>query len=125
MHGVVRPGLTLSARLAALAAICASLCACTIVRVQSESGVRTTYYPGVAVIRITRADSVQVVEVESIGAAAVGNQANFGWSHSRIALVPPGRCQLIAWQIREEQVASLRSLLGPGTEICDREGGTR
>ena len=102
-----------------------SLGACTIVRIQGEGGVRTRYYPGVAVIQITPADSVQVVEVESVGAAAVGNQASLGWSHSRIALVPPGRCQFIAWQASREQAVELRSLFGPGTEICDREGGTQ
>lgn len=123
MLKTARPGSTL--RLAALAALAAGLGACTIVRVGDGRGVRTTYYPGLAVIQITRAESVQVVEVESLGVAGVGNQLNLGWSHSRIALVPPGRCQLIAWRVERQQVAALRDLLGPGTGICDREGETR
>ena len=117
----VRPCLAL-ARAAALAALAASLAACTIVRIGDGRGVRTTYYPGLAVIHITPGESLQVVEVESVGAAAVGNQLNLGWSHSQIALVPPGRCQLIVWQTTRERLAELRNLLGPGAELCDREG---
>jgi hypothetical protein len=111
-------------RPAAFAALAAGLGACTIVRVGDGRGVRTSYYPGVAVIQITRAESVQVVDVESIGAAVVGNRANLGWSHSQIALVPQGRCQFLAWRVGREQVAELRRLLGP-MEICDREGERR
>jgi hypothetical protein len=107
---------------AALAAMAAGLGGCTIVRVGQGAGVHSTYYPGVAVIRITHADAVQVVDVESIGAAVVGNAANFGWSHSRIALVPPGRCQFIAWRMTPEQRTDLRGLLGPRTELCDQKG---
>ncbi|MBC7831203.1 MAG: hypothetical protein H7Y62_04195 [Hyphomicrobium sp.] len=121
MRNMARLGSIL--RPAALAALAAGLGACTIVRVSDGRGVRTSYYPGVAVIQITRPESVQVVEVESIGAAVVGNRANFGWSHSQIALVPPGRCQFIAWRTTRALTAELRALFGPGTEICDREGG--
>lgn len=110
------------ARGAALAMLVAVSSACTIVRVADGRGVRTTYYPGVAVIHVTPADSVQVVEVQSVGAAAVGNQLNLGWSHSRTALVPPGRCQLIAWEMTRERLGELRELLGPGAELCDRHG---
>lgn len=123
MLELVRSGSTLP--LAALAALATGLGGCTIVRVGDGAGVRSTYYPGVAVIQITRADSVQVVEVESVGAGAVGSQFNLGWSHSRIALVPPGRCQFIAWHVTPAQRTELRGLFGAGTEICDREGGTR
>lgn len=125
MPEVARSDSSRMMRVAAIVAAAASLGACTIVRVQSESGIRTRYFPGVAVIQVTRADSLQLVEVESIGAAVIGNQANIGWSHSRIALVPQGRCQLIAWRVELEQVAALRNLYGPGTEICDQEGETR
>ncbi len=124
MGAALQPRSTLLC-LAYLAAIAGGLGGCTVVNVHSETGVRTRYYPGVAVIQLTRAEAVQVVEVESIGATGIGNQLNLGWSHSRIALVPQGRCQLIAWRIERAQVAALRELLGPGTEICDREGGTR
>jgi len=115
-----RAGLAL--RCAALAAIAVGLGGCTVVRIGDGRGVRTFYYPGLAVIRITHTESVQVLEVESVGAAAVGNQLNLGWSHSRIALVAPGRCQFIAWQMTREQLAELRDLLGARTEICDRDG---
>ena len=115
----------LTVRLAALAALAAGLAGCTIVRVGDGAGVRSTYYPGVAVIQITRGDAVQVVEVESVGAAALGNQCTLGWSHSRIALVPQGRCQFIAWRTTPAQRTELRGLLGPGTEMCDREGEIR
>jgi hypothetical protein len=110
------------ARGATLAGLAAALSACTIVRVGDGRGVRTTYFPGLAVIRITPGESVQVVEVESVGAAAVGNQASLGWSHSRIALVPPGRCQLIVWQMTRERLAELRGLFGARTEICGSDG---
>ena len=103
-------------------ALAATLSACTIVSVADGADVRTSYYPGLAVIRITPTDSVQVIEVESIGASAVGNSATLGWSHNRIAIVPPGRCQLILWRPRTAGLNELRSLLGPRTEICDMEG---
>lgn len=105
-----------------LLALTATLSACTIVNVRDGTGVRTSYYPGVAVIRITPTDSVQVVEVESLGASAVGNSATVGWSHNRVAIVPPGRCQLILWRPRTPELDELRGLLGPGTEICDLGG---
>ena len=111
------------ARSAALAAgLLTALSACTIVHVRSPDGVRTTYYPGVAVIRVTPGDSVQVVEVESLGASAVGESATLGWSHSQVALVPPGRCQLILWRPRTTELDELRGLLGQEAEICDLEG---
>lgn len=112
-------------RLAAFAALTVSLGACTVVHVQTDQGVRTRYYPGIAVIQIARGDSLQVVEVESLGATAMGSQLSLGWSHSQLALVPPGRCQFLVWRMEPEQVAALRSLLGRRTEICDREGEAR
>jgi hypothetical protein len=113
-------------RLAGMAGLLlASLSACTIVRVRSPDGVRTSYYPGMAVIRITPTDSVQVVEVESLGPTAVGNSATLGWIHSRVAIMPPGRCQLILWRPRTSDLDELRALLGPRTEICDGEGEGR
>jgi hypothetical protein len=111
-----------SKRLLPALAIAVTLSACTIVKVGNGAGVRTSYYPGVAVIRITPADSVQVVEVKSLGASAVGNSATLGWSHNRVAIVPPGRCQLILWRPRTLELDALRGLLGPGAEICDLEG---
>jgi hypothetical protein len=105
--------------------LAATLGACTVVKVRDERGVRVSYYPGVAVVKITSTDQVQVVEAESVGAAAIGNQFSLGWSHSRIALVPPGRCQFIAWRLTSDQLAELRGLLGPSTEICSSGGETR
>ena len=102
-----------------------ALGACTVVRVNEGSSVRTAYYPGVAVIRITPSDSVQLVEVESLGASAVGNSATLGWSHNRVAIVPPDRCQLILWRPRTPEPTELRSLLGPRTEVCDLKGEGR
>ena len=102
--------------------LAATLSACTIVNVRDSAGVRTSYYPGVAVIRVTPTDSTQVVEVKSLGASSLANSATLGWSHSRIALVPPGRCQLILWRPRTTELDELRGLLGPRTEICDLEG---
>ena len=118
-----RPGIAL--RLAELVALAAGLGACTIVRVGDGGGVRTTYYPGMAVIHVTRGDAMQVVEAESVGAAVVGDRATLGWSHSRIALVPPERCQLIVWDATAAQLAELRRLFGERSEICNREGGAR
>ena len=103
----------------------AALSGCTIVNVSNPDGVRTTYYPGLAVIRVTPTDSVQVIEVESLGASSVANNAALGWNHSRIALVPPGRCQLVLWRADEGEVDELRSLIGPRTEICDSRGPGR
>lgn len=118
----VAPRATSAQRWVVLAAVALGLGGCTIVRVGDGRGVRTSYYPGLAVIHVTPTDSVQVVEVESVGATAVGNQLNLGWNHSRIALVPPGRCQFIAWEMTREQLAELRGLLGARTELCDRDG---
>ncbi len=102
--------------------LAATLSACTIVKVRDAAGVRTSYYPGIAVIRVTPRDSAQVVEVESLGFSAVGNSATLGWSHSRVALVPPGRCQLILWRPRATDFEQLGTLMGPSTEICDVKG---
>lgn len=118
-----RPRSTL--RLTTLAAFAVSLSACTIVRIGDGQGVRTSYYPGVAVIHVTRGDAVQVVEAESVGAALVGDRATLGWSHSQIALVPTERCQLIVWEANADQLAALRRLFGEGAEICNREGEAR
>jgi hypothetical protein len=96
-----------------------------VVKVRDDQGVKVSYYPGLAVIKVTAADRVQVVETESVGAAAVGNQFSLGWSHSRIALVPPGRCQFISWRLTPGQLAELSGLLGPSTEICTSGGETR
>ncbi|MGQ0590341.1 MAG: hypothetical protein ACT4N8_12560 [Sphingosinicella sp.] len=112
-------------RLAAFAALAVSLGACTVVHVQTDQGVRTRYYPGIAVIQIAQSDAVQIIEVESIGATALGSHASLGWSRSQFAWVPPDRCQFIAWQMRAGQAAALQELFGPETEICDREGGVR
>ena len=98
------------------------LSACTIVQVGDGAGIRTSYYPGLAVIHVTPADSAQVVEVKSLGASSVANSATLGWSHSRIALVPPGRCQLILWRPRTPELTGLRGLLGPQGEVCELEG---
>lgn len=117
--GQVRRGAGAGRRTALGATIlAAALSACTVVKVQDERGLRVSYYPGVAVIRITPTDQVQVVEAESIGAAAVGNQFSLGWSQSRIALVPPGRCHFIAWRVTPDQIGELRALLAPSNEIC-------
>lgn len=110
------------ARVLLLPLLTGALGACTIVRVSGGQSVRSSYYPGVAVIRITSADSVQVVEVKSLGASAVGNSATLGWSHNRVAIVPPGRCQLILWRPRTPELTELRGLLGPQNEVCDLEG---
>lgn len=112
-------------RRAAAPALALALGACTIVNVRDGDGVRTSYYPGVAVIRITAADSAQVVEVKSLGASSLANSATLGWNHGRIALVPPDRCQLILWRPRTTELDELRALLGPRTEICDLGGGVK
>jgi hypothetical protein len=125
VHGESGSIMLILARGATLAALVAVTSACTIVRVGDGRGAHITYYPGVAVIHVTPADSVQLVEVESVGAVAVGNQASLGWSHSWTALVPPGRCQFIAWRAATEQIETLHRLLGAGTEICSQEGGTQ
>jgi hypothetical protein len=102
-----------------------TLSACTVVKVRDDQGVKVSYYPGLAVIKVTAADRVQVIEAQSVGAAAVGNQFSLGWSHSRIALVPPDRCHFITWRLTSDQLAELRGLLGPSTEICSSGGETR
>jgi hypothetical protein len=113
----VRPPLRLFVSIAAIA-----LGGCTVVRVNEGSSVRTRYYPGVAVIRVTPSDSVQLVEVESFGASTVGNATTLGWNHSRVAVVPTGRCQLILWRAGRKEIDEVRGLIGPRTEICDGEG---
>jgi hypothetical protein len=113
----VRPPLALF-----VSAVAIALSACTMVRVGEGSAVRTRYYPGLAVIRITPTDSVQVVEARSLGVSSVGDATTLGWSHSRVALVPPGRCQLILWRAERGKIDELRGLIGPRTESCAREG---
>ena len=106
----------------------AALGACTILRVSDGSAVRTTYYPGVAVVQVAPGTSMQVVDVQAIGPAIVGNQASFGWLSSRMALVSSDRCQLILWRTTERAMSGLRELFGPGTELCTAEipeGGGR
>jgi hypothetical protein len=110
------------ARLLRLACAAAVLSGCTTVRVSDPSGVRTTYYPGVAVVRLAAAEAMQVVEVQALGPALVGNQASLGWLHSQIALVPPDRCQLLLWNADAAAVAELRERIGPVTELCTPGG---
>lgn len=111
-------------RILFLACAAAALGACTTVRVSDASGVRTTYYPGLAVVRLAPTDAMQVVEVEALGPAMVGNQASLGWLRSQIALVPRNRCQLLLWRADAAAVTELRERIGPGTELCT-PGGER
>ena len=106
-------------------AAAAALGGCTIVRVGDGSAVRTTYYPGLTVVQVAPGSAMQVIDVQAIGPAIVGNQASFGWLSSRMALVPQGRCQLILWRAADPAVAELRNLFGPGTELCTQQGETR
>jgi hypothetical protein len=106
-------------------ALATTLSACTIVNIRDGSGVRTSYYPGVAVIRVTPADAVQVLEVESAGTSVVGNQFHLGWSHSRLALVPPGRCQFIEWEANAARLTALRRIFGERAEWCSEEGDSK
>ncbi len=106
-------------------AAAAALGACTIVRVSDGSAVRTTYYPGLAVVQVAPGSAMQVIDVQAIGPAIVGSQASFGWLSSQMALVPQGRCHLILWRTSERTMTGLRELIGPGTELCTPEGEER
>ena len=112
-------------RILLLACAVAALGACTTVRVSDASGVRTTYYPGLAVVRVAAAEAMQVVEVQALGPAIVGDQASLGWLHSQIALVPPDRCQLLLWRADAGVVAELRDRIGPGMELCNPGGESK
>ena len=100
----------------------AQLGACTMVRVSDASGVRTTYYPGVAVVRIAAGNAMQVADVRSLGLTVVSSEASLGWLRSRTALVPPDRCQLLLWHADAAAAAELGRRIGPRTELCTQEG---
>ncbi len=105
-----------------LPVVAVALSACTVVRVSEGSSVRTTYYPGLAVVRVAPGEDARVVEVRSLGAAVIGNQLSLGWLQNRTALVPQGRCHLILWRPVRETADQLRALLGSRTELCTPAG---
>jgi hypothetical protein len=110
------------ALLLSLPAAALALGACTVIRVNEQSSVRTRYYPGIAVVRIAPGGATQLVEVRAVGPAIVGNQASLGWLDSRIVLVPTGRCHLILWRPSRAAANELRALFGSRTELCTLAG---
>lgn len=115
------PAIRRLARIALIAAA-GALGGCTIVRVRDADGVRTSYYPGLAIVRVQPTGAMQVIEVRALGATVAGDQASLGWLDSRIVLVPPDRCQLVVWRAERETTAELRRLIGPRTELCIQQG---